>query len=99
MLNSKVLIFTACLTSCTLFWIGCGSDTTDPEVENLALATETIDYEGSDYKVFRLEDDAVCESLTNIYFIEVLGGEVQTELENWTCNEISYLNVYLQVQQ
>ena len=57
-----------------------------------------LDYENGDYKVFRLEEDAVCQSLTNIYFIEVLGGEVQTELENWTCNENSYLNVYLQQQ-
>lgn len=56
-----------------------------------------LDYEGSSYKLFRLEEDAVCESLTHLYFIEVLGGVIQTELENWSCNSNSYLNVYMSI--
>ncbi len=49
------------------------------------------------YTYFRHEEDAVCESLSHVYYIDVAGGVVQEELDEWTCNGGSYLNVYLGV--
>ena len=50
------------------------------------------------YTYFRLEDEVVCESLNHVYFIDVAGGVVQEELDTWSCNGGSYLNVYLGVE-
>jgi hypothetical protein len=54
-----------------------------------------FDFDGDSYKVFRLEEEAVCESLTHLYLIDVAGGLVQEELDEWSCNSNSYLNIYL----
>jgi len=58
-----------------------------------------FNYEGTNYLVFRLDDAAVCASVTQVSFIEVLGGDVQSELSSWSCNDNSYLNIYLQLEE
>ena len=58
-----------------------------------------LDFEGSTYKVFRLEEEAVCESLTHLYLIDVAGGVVQEELDEWSCNGNSYLNIYMNISE